>query len=217
MKVQYIENTRIAYFDGYKFIKDKKTGYYLSTRKIRDKKQRIHRYIWEYYNGSIPKEYDIHHKDHNKDNNNIENLELLSLEEHKKRHSTELTEERKKQMKEILETKARPKAIEWHKSEKAKEFHKKQYKISLGAMKKEKFICEYCGKEYEAYKNGKNKFCSEKCMSAYRRKSGVDNIQRKCIVCNKPFTCNKYSKITKCIDCTPERYKAIRRKIENKM
>jgi hypothetical protein len=215
MKIQYIEKTKIAYFNGYRFTKDDKTGYYLSSSKIEGHRKRLHRYIWEYYNGKIPKGYNIHHKDHNKDNNELDNLELLSASEHKKIHAKELTEEQIQKFKNNLEKKARPKAIEWHKSQKGKEWHKKQYKISLGAMKKEKFICEYCGKEYETYKNGKNKFCSEKCMSAYRRKSGVDNIQRNCIVCNKPFTCNKYSKITKCIDCTPERYKAIRRKIEN--
>lgn len=217
MKVQYIKETRTAYFNGYKFIKDKRAGYYLSSKKIGGKRQRLHRYVWEYYNGKIPKGYDVHHKDHNKDNNDIDNLELLLIEEHKKRHSIELTEKRKNQMREILKTKARPKAVEWHKSVDGRKWHKEQYKITLGLKEKQKFICEYCGKEYETYKNGKNKFCSEKCMSAYRRKSGVDNIQRICVVCNNPFICNKYSKITKCINCTPERYKAIRRKSENQM
>lgn len=217
MGIQYIKELRTAYFNEYKFIKDSKTGYYLSTSKIGNKKKRLHRYVWEYYNGEIPNGYDIHHKDHNKDNNSIENLELLSSYEHKKRHSSELTEKRKKILNEILKTKARPKAIEWHKSEKAKDWHKQQYKISLGLRKKEKFTCEYCGKDYESFKNGKNKFCSDKCMSASRRKSGVDNIQRLCIICNKPFTCNKYSKIKKCINCTPKRYRKMRERAENKV
>lgn len=211
MKIQYIEKTKFAYFNGYKFVKDDKTGYYLGTSKIDGKRKRLHRYIWEYYKGEIPKGYDVHHKDHNKNNNEIGNLELLSSSEHKKKHGKELTEEQKKKLRNNLNLKARPKAIEWHKSEKAKEFHKEQYKRSLGKIKPIKYICEYCGKEYETLP-GNNRFCSNACKTAWRRKSGVDDIERICISCNKPFICNKYSKITKCIDCTPERYKKSRLK-----
>ena len=71
---------KFVYFDGYKFTRDNKTGYYLNST-IR---QRLHRYVWEFYNGPIPKGYHIHHKDFNKANNDISNLQLLSLEEHEK-------------------------------------------------------------------------------------------------------------------------------------
>ena len=47
----------------------------------------LHRYIWEKYNGEIPDGYIIHHKDHNKNNNNIDNLELMLEFEHRKEHS----------------------------------------------------------------------------------------------------------------------------------
>lgn len=43
-----------------------------------------HRYIWEKYKGEIPKGYVIHHKDGNKKNNTINNLECLGKIKHDK-------------------------------------------------------------------------------------------------------------------------------------
>lgn len=204
MKVQYIEKTKYAYFNGYKFTRDDKTGYYLSST-IDGKRYRLHRYIWEYYNGKIPKGYHIHHKDHNKNNNEISNLELLTKEEHSKRHSEEMSEELKEKYRENLNKNARPKAIEWHKSKEGIEWHKKQYEVSLVKREKVKFICEYCGKEYETYKQQKNRFCSLKCKSAYRRESGIDNIERICLNCKQPFMTNKYGTTKYCYNCRPKR------------
>jgi len=47
-----------------------------------------HHYVWaKFYNQtSIPKGCVIHHIDHNVDNNNIENLQLLTISEHMKLH-----------------------------------------------------------------------------------------------------------------------------------
>lgn len=46
----------------------------------------LHRMVWICYNGEIPDGYDIHHKDFNKDNNSIDNLQLLTKDEHNKIH-----------------------------------------------------------------------------------------------------------------------------------
>ena len=45
-----------------------------------------HRYIWSLHNGKIPKNMIIHHKNGNKSDNTIENLECLSIEEHGRVH-----------------------------------------------------------------------------------------------------------------------------------
>ena len=47
----------------------------------------VHRIVWERENGRIPDGFQVHHKDGNKENNNIDNLELLSALEHKRIHS----------------------------------------------------------------------------------------------------------------------------------
>ena len=79
IKVQVIdENTQM--FNGLIFKKTKE-GYYLNSVGA------IHRVIWSYYNGEIPENCVIHHKDFNKDNNELSNLELLTFTEHTKIHA----------------------------------------------------------------------------------------------------------------------------------
>lgn len=47
----------------------------------------IHRLVWEKHNGEIPKGYVIHHKDENKMNWDLDNLELLNRSKHIREHS----------------------------------------------------------------------------------------------------------------------------------
>lgn len=47
-----------------------------------------HRYIWEQINGPIPKGHIIHHIDGDKFNNNISNLQCMTIEDHNKFHCT---------------------------------------------------------------------------------------------------------------------------------
>jgi len=47
----------------------------------------MHRHIWEQYHGKIPTGKVIHHKDGNKKNNEISNLECLTYKEHNSLHS----------------------------------------------------------------------------------------------------------------------------------
>lgn len=85
---------------GYTF--GKKCNGYLEFFLCRSKDDHIRRYmhilVWEVFNGPIPKGYVVHHKDHNRHNNCIDNLELLTDSEHKKRHSTEDYESKKEKM-----------------------------------------------------------------------------------------------------------------------
>lgn len=192
----------VVILDGYKFRKDKKTGYYLSSVAINGKRKRLHIYVWERENGTIPKGYQIHHIDHNKDNNSIENLEMLTSKEHTQRHIEERTDEQREQAKENVVKYAMPKAKEWHTSESGKEWHLSHYeKMKDKLHQKADFICECCGKSFTAEITGKNRFCSNNCKSAYRRKSGVDNIEKECKFCGDKFVTNKYSKAIRCKNC----------------
>ena len=46
-----------------------------------------HRDVWEKSNGKIPEGNIIHHKNGNKKDNSIENLECLNIKEHGKKHA----------------------------------------------------------------------------------------------------------------------------------
>lgn len=50
------------------------------------KEIKLHVYIWEEKNGSKPKGYEINHIDKNKQNYNLDNLELLTISDHKRIH-----------------------------------------------------------------------------------------------------------------------------------
>ena len=179
-------------YNGLKFTRDDDTGYYLnSTNRIR-----LHRYVWETEKGEIPKGYEIHHIDHDKSNNNIENLMLIKVEDHKSYHA---------KMQGIKNVKTghldriRNLTKEWHASVEGSEWHKKHYKKTKDKLHEIKeFTCDYCGKEYKAINNGFNRFCSNKCKSAWRRNSGIDDEDRKCIICGNEFRINKYSKAKTC-------------------
>lgn len=192
---------RSAYIDGHKFIKDRKTGYYLSNHRIGEKRTRLHVYVWEKYNGKTPEGYHIHHKDHNKDNNEMENLELMTQAEHLRLHVMERTEEQKEKMRENLINKAIPASKEWHRSEEGRAWHVEHGKECWKDRQPRKYICSNCGKEFESlniYSETENRFCSNNCKSAYRRKSGVDDVIRKCEYCGKEFKVNKYAKRKYC-------------------
>ena len=62
-------------------------GYLVVT--LWNKEKKVHRLIWEKENGKIPEGLIVHHKDGNKLNNSIENLELLTRNEHSKLHNKE--------------------------------------------------------------------------------------------------------------------------------
>lgn len=193
--IQYFEDKDVAQFDGLLFRRDKQTGYYLNAKTHK----RLHVYVWEYYNGEVPKGHHVHHKDFDKGNNEIDNLELLTEKEHLSLHGNAWSEERYQKQLQVLKEKAVPKAAEWHKSEEGAEWHKEHYEnVKDKLHQKKTFICEECGKEFIAEDTGKNRFCSNNCKSKNRRKSGIDNEKRICEWCGKEFEVNKYAKTKTC-------------------
>lgn len=199
MKVEYSEDRKTAYFDGYKFRRDAKTGYYLANKPTyMGHRERLHVYVWRKHNGPIPAGYHVHHVDEDKSNNDIENLRCIPQKQHMEHHSREYAERAHDAICRNLIENVRPKASEWHKSEAGRAWHSKQAKINAALMAEKEFVCQYCGKHFFKKPLGENKFCSNNCKSAWRRKSGVDNETRICANCGKEFRCNKYSTIKYC-------------------
>ncbi|SFV61158.1 hypothetical protein MNB_SUP05-5-919 [hydrothermal vent metagenome] len=158
----------------------------------------MHREVWEHNNGKIPTGYHIHHKDKNKSNNDISNLELVEGKKHLSEHGKEWHKNNKEKstqhIKEIVQ-----KAKKWHKSKDGREWHKKHYEnVKHKLHEKEIKKCKCCKQEFEGTKGNSNIYCSNKCKSKARRDSGIDNEIRICEKCKKEFETNKYSKVRFC-------------------
>jgi hypothetical protein len=190
-------------FNGRTYRKHNGGKYYTTgTRKL-------HRDVWEYYNGPIPKGYQVHHKDFDIDNNDIENLVCLTIKEHQQIHTEQhrqngVAERARQRFHDI-----RPRASEWHRSEEGREWHRQHARGQEFADVE--CTCVVCGKPFTAKKKD-SKYCSKRCSAKARRDSGIDNETRICEVCGKPFDTNKYGKQRICSLSCSAKYRRSRRK-----
>lgn len=82
MEIQSVSDG-VCVFNGARFKRDK-WGYYSGT--VNHTRKSLHRYVWEYHNGPIPKGFHVHHINADKDNNDIGNLELMKQSDHCRLH-----------------------------------------------------------------------------------------------------------------------------------
>ena len=162
---------QILVIDGkvLQFYKDYKHGYWVNNTfglRLHREKLRLELGLTK----EQMKNYDVHHIDRNRDNNDISNLQLLTKREHTKLHALE-------DGKTLSEYKAK--------------VPKPEFIVK---------ICEQCGEEYNSSKNvaHKQRFCSEKCKARYRRANGLNNTIRICKNCGKEFICDNTSKKVFC-------------------
>lgn len=160
-------------------------SYYLCGKYFQNNGERLHRTVYEFHNGPIPKGMAVHHIDEDRSNNRPENLALMAIGEHTTHHHTGLTCQ--------MPVEAINAAAEWHGSREGVEWHKAQYQRTKHKLHIKKVItCLMCRKEVEVTDTGVNKFCSAKCGTKYRKISGVDDELRVCEYCAGRFTVNKY-------------------------
>lgn len=175
-------------FNGIRFYQTEDTDYFRHS--VKGTTILMHRYVWEFYNCKIPKGYHVHHIDGDKSNNDISNLQLMKGTEHWELHGKILTEEEREWRRQNIIKNAVPKATEWHKSDEGKAWHKAQYERVKDALhRRDEHICQQCGKSFIGTYT--SKFCCNACKSAYRRDSGVDNVERVCVMCGKTFITDK--------------------------
>lgn len=156
--------------DGIRFYW-KPEGYYKADQR-RHRGITMHRYIWERSNGQIPSGFHVHHRDGNKSNNAIENLELFSASDHSAHHSCENkwigSEANVQQLDE-----ARRAASEWHSSEAGREWHKQHGKECWSKREWKPVVCHECGTEFRTPWPTRAKYCHQNCRSqALRRRQG---------------------------------------------
>lgn len=196
---------KVIYFNGKKYrIHSKFRNYYWCTS---SSKNSLHRDIWIAHFGDIPEGFHIHHKDGNKFNNDIENLECIDGREHLRIHMKERVKNNRDWFKK-WNVAGIEKAKDWHKSDEGIEWHRQNAKNNnFGNKTYGKAHCLYC---YTTFIKATAfaLFCSNKCKSAQRRKDLKDHISITCVICGVVRQVNKYNrnKSNMCKTCAYKHY-----------
>ena len=180
---------------GRKFYQDKKTGYWISCDYSKERPRvRAHQWVWLNHFKIIPKGYHIHHRNEDKSDNRIENLEMIERARHLSHHMN--CPLRKAKSKEMAD-KYRHLTKEWHASKEGHEWHKAHGVLGWINRKPIKMTCKVCQKEYET-KVLHQDFCTNACKSQWRRNNKLDDIDKICPICKKGYRSSKYSRSKTC-------------------
>lgn len=160
--VEIIDDTHQK-FDGVNYHSDK-YGHYIYTSKL-------HKAVYQYYLGEIPEGLVVHHKDWDKDNNDVSNLVLLTPSEHSIIHkqappanSPNLLHRKCVVCDNAFVTaNSRRKVCSHSCAMKLNHAHKR--KNAENKMR----ICKKCGKIFPALESKNGCFCSYACSSYYNR------------------------------------------------
>lgn len=122
----------------------------------------LHREIWRAAHGPIPAGSDIHHGDENPLNNDIGNLECLTVLEHRGRHAGQCSDAQRAHLATI-----RPEAANWHGTPEGLEWHR-QHGVRVAAAKAYvACLCTRCGGDFRS-KVATALFCGPTCYQASR-------------------------------------------------
>lgn len=149
---------------------------------------RLHEEIWKAANGPIPDGHHVHHRDGDTLNNDLANLELLPGADHLREHSAPGELPAGFANSRALATE---RATEWHRSAEGHEWHVEHGKRTWEERQPRKSTCEQCDIQFDDI-TLRARFCSNKCKTASRLASGIDDEQRICEGCGQPFTINRY-------------------------
>ena len=141
----------VVEWNGSPYYYSKRTGYYRSSAGTE-----LHRDMWALAFGPIADGVQIHHKDENRTNNTLDNLEALTSEAHARHHN-------------ITKPRGFTVATPEQRSAGAKAMWNKRKPI--------KRVCLTCQGKYES-RSTYSSFCSNKCKVAgrYRGLTGPQNV-----------------------------------------
>jgi hypothetical protein len=136
-----------------------KRGYYIiSSKKECNNRKKLHRLIYEdYYKVSLLDYVDVHHIDGDKTNNDINNLELLTHEEHSRQHM----------LGDRNPMKSKEARLKLSQSRKGKDYLSAEQRYNktkvqaerhnvLGLFRVSKVVCTQCNSNYRYYYNYQN-------------------------------------------------------------
>jgi hypothetical protein len=169
-KAGFIDPIRLD--DITQYFRDQRYGLWPSKKYFSKGGSRLHRDVWADAFGKIPPGCHIHHRDNDRSNNMLWNLECMPASAH-------LSESwkrgcGKRAPGEHFTDNARKRSAEWHSSEVGRLWHKRNAVDSgFGKNpKRELRDCEYCRKPYMGLVRKRltaQKYCTEACKAASYR------------------------------------------------
>lgn len=148
-------------------------GYFLHNDSL------LHRVVWEFFFGEIPDGYEIHHRDHNPANNQIENLQCLTKSEHHKLHAAAMSK-----IEIVCPVCGKIFLARANRPAKFCSQHCR-FKQKYVPAQKEKRICEWCGQEFETSSKSLARFCSHHCSHQAWLAQLTEGT---CVICGKQFS-----------------------------
>jgi hypothetical protein len=153
----------------------------------------LHRQVWKDATGQkIPAGFDVHHRDHNFDNNQPGNLGAVPDAIHASHHATEYATNPANR-EQVLARMAlmQPLATEWHKSRAGRAWHREHARWCHATRTPRSCVCRHCGKSFEGWHQD-NQYCSSACYQRRRRALGIGLIEKVCQRCQTPFKTSRY-------------------------
>jgi len=142
----------------------------------------LHQDVWESHYGAIPEGHHIHHKDHNSQNNDPENLACIPASEHWDEHLEQRREHGSSSGNLEHLAQCREKAAEWHRSDEGRDWHRAVSAGFLdGAREKlrearewrrnnpQDVVCTECGETFKSA-SGRATICSTACACRKSRR-----------------------------------------------
>ena len=163
-------------FDGKKYRLHKSQRYF----RIQTKKNGVcktiylHRAVWEYHNGKIPKEKMIDHINRNRNDNRIENLRLVTAKENRVNVDEEFNEKCRQN---IMKFNSQDYG-KWWQDDKKRAQRSKALSLSWKNRQKLTKICLCCGKDFQC-KHNSARYCSKECRQENYFRNGVKLWQQK--------------------------------------
>ena len=153
---------------GRKFYLRKKSGYWATSQ---PPYIRAHAWVWTNHFGSPPIGTHLHHKDGNKSNNAIENLELLTATEHTRLH---LHEPERKELSRKACDKIRHLTKDWHKTDAGLEWHRLNGLKSWKGRQPKVSFCKRCNQKILSLAPRGKEFCTRSCKTRYNYKKNKE-------------------------------------------
>lgn len=134
---------------------------YFSHRRLG---QLLHRRVFEDNFGPVPDGYCVHHKDHDRTNNDPSNLSVMPAGEHTRHHNT---------------------GAVW--SEERRQEQRERFMAFMASRPAETLVCVQCRQPYEHRSiTPPGGFCGTRCMDLYRRPVFAGE-ERECAQCGSSF------------------------------